>query len=694
MAKNSYNPYYDVNRIYNYKGQYDKAKNSGNSQLAQQIASFAQLNYNNLKSNGYEDVAKSLGDVGYAGAKKIRDKYAMEGKVAIRPYLYNSKLKTKYGMSDADIDKALSFNETTGEVSLGGMNLGSPYSNVDGTTYWNSDDLDAGVEKFIQHSGKEIADNPVSNIPYTSVNDNAQFLFNRQIDDSNKLDSKYDELYNKAMYENPFETPTGQSIMNEYKLKGVQESDNAKAEGGASNSGNIDSYAAANALRQQAAMTSKGQQMAIAAQSEAINNVRGILGDITNKNSIEHDDFRATIGLQQKEESRLFDEQQTEKLNDHKINYDIAEMTGYNPAEWDIENNRYFTNGTLTNPDLDYGIIIEDIDKKLETETDPEERSKLLKQKSEASFARSYKTSPNNYGGKYSQYANPYDLSSYSRGRTQPAIQSEREYNINMGEIANDQTKIENEAYNDFLETQLKSEQEAMNILESYVKNGVPPTQPMLDAAGYSNYTPESFMQAYINNKSAIAKASKVSSGGGTPKAAEADTKDKLSYSAKQGIYDYITGENYTPEGLRARLSSYDWDKYDAEDAKEWLVSNFATDNEVFDVVNSFFGVDSADNAKETESDAEPKGVDVKKYAQKIADDINRVYSVNQSEEGLFAPIHGGNGTYKVDNIAINRVIQTVTNDTALTDDEKTEILHMFGITDQQLIDFYNNNNY
>jgi hypothetical protein len=262
-----------------------------------------------------------------------------------------------------------------------------------------------------------------------------------------------------------------------------------------------------------------------------------------------------------------------------------------------------------------------------------------------------------------------------------------------MGEIANNQAKIENEAYNDFLETQLKSEQEAMNILESYVKNGVPPTQPMLDAAGYSNYTPESFMQAYINNKASIAKANKAGSGGDTPKVTD---KDKLSYSAKQGIYDYITGENYTPEGLRARLSSYDWDKYDAEDAKEWLVSNFATDNEVFNVVNSFFGVDSADNAEETEteSDTEPKGVDVKKYAQKIADDINRVYSVNQSEEGLFAPIHGGNGTYKVDNIAINRVIQTVTNDTALTDDEKTEILHMFGITDQQLIDFYNNNNY
>ena len=591
MAKNLYNPYYDVNQIYNYKGQYDKAKNSGNSQLAQQIASFAQQNYNNLKSNGYEDVAKSLGDVGYSGAKKIRDKYAMEGKVAIRPYLYNSKLKTKYGMSDTDIDKALSFNETTGEVSLGGMNLGSPYSNVDGTTYWDSASLDKGIEDYISHSGITPSKTELINQNNAGVLEKTNSLYDLQMSDHKDMTGKYGELYDKAMYENPFETPTGQSIMNEYKLKGVQVSDNAKAEGGASNSGNIDSYAAANALRQQAAMTAKGQQMAIAAQTEAINNVRGILGDLGGYQQGSYAGMQNTIGLQQSEGSRLFDEQQTEKLNDHSINYDIAEMTGYNPAEWDIKNNRYFTNGTLTNPDLDYGIIIEDIDKKLETETDPEERSKLLKQKSEASFARSYKTSPNNYGGKYSQYANPYDLSSYSRDRTQPAIQSEREYNINMGEIANNQAKIENEAYNDFLETLLKTEQEAMNNLESYVKNGVIPTQPMLDAVGYSNYTPESFMQAYINNKASIAKANKAGSGG-TPKA---DTKEKLSYTAKQGLYDYIANsDDYSPEGLRAKLSSYDWDKYDANDAKEWLVSNLTGNNEAVRVVNNYFGSDNA----------------------------------------------------------------------------------------------------
>ena len=675
MAKNLYNPYYDVNQIYNYKGQYDKAKNSGNSQLAQQIASFAQQNYNNLKSNGYEDVAKSLGDVGYSGAKKIRDKYAMEGKVAIRPYLYNSKLKTKYGMSDADIDKALSFNETTGEVYLGGMNLGSPYSNVDGTTYWDSASLDKGIEDYISHSGITPSKTELINQNNAGVLEKTNSLYDLQISDHKDMTGKYGELYDKAMYENPFETPTGQSIMNEYKLKGVQESDNAKAEGGASNSGNIDSYAAANALRQQAAMTAKGQQMAIAAQTEAINNVRGILGDLGGYQQGSYAGMQNTIGLQQSEGSRLFDEQQTEKLNDHSINYDIAEMTGYNPAEWDIKNNRYFTNGTLTNPDLDYGIIIEDIDKKLETETNPEERSKLLKQKSEASFARNYKTSPNNYGGKYSQYANPYDLSSYSRGRTQPAIQSEREYNINMGEIANNQTKIENEAYNDFLETQLKSEQEAMNILESYVKNGVPPTQPMLDAAGYSNYTPESFMQAYINNKASIAKANKAGSGGGTPKVTD---KDKLSYSAKQGIYDYITGENYTPEGLRVRLSSYDWDKYDAEDVYNYVVDNFPSDKEVQKAVAEYFNVAYVDEDK------------VSNQTKLIADNINARYNT-RTKDGIYVPLSmSSDGTYKI-NGNQNEVIQAVVDNNNLNDTEKMIVLQNLGITQDDLENYLKN---
>ncbi len=669
MANNQYSPYYDVNAIYNYKGQYDKAKTSGNSQLAQEIANMAQQNYTNLRDNGRDDVAKSLSDTGYAGAKAIRDKYAMTGKVAIRPYLYNSKLKTKYGLSDADIDKALSFNETTGEVSLGGMNLGSPYSNVDGTTYWDSTVLDKAIDNYITHSGITPSKTELINQNNAGVLEKTNALYDLQMSDYKDMSQKFGELYDKAMYENPFETPTGQSIMNEYKLKGAQESDNAKASGGASNSGNIDSYAAANALRQQAAMTAKGQQMAIAAQTEAINNVRGVLGEMDGHQQNSYAGMQNTIAFQQLEGSRLFEEQQTEKLNDHNINYDIAEMTGYVPLEWDIQNNRYFTNGTLTNPNLDYGLIIEDIDKKLETETDEVKREELLKQKNEAALARSYKTSPSNYGGKYSQYAGNYDLSGYSRNKTVPAMQSEREYAVNMGMLGN-------EAYNNFIETQLKSEQEAMNILESYVKNGVPPTKYMLDAAGYGNYTPESFMQEYIKNKGLITKASKVSTGS----APKSDDKDKLSDSAKRGIYDYIKGPNYDPEGLRAWLSSYDWDKYDASDVYSYIYNNFGKDKEVMNVVYEYFDIPNPDK--------------VTTAAKTIADTINNENAEDSEEFIANPPIKASENGYTVGDNFAQTVIHMVYNDKSLTDTEAWEVLALFGISEEQVREYEENKNY
>ena len=652
MAKNSYNPYYDVNQIYNYKGQYDKAKNSGDSQLAQQIASYAQQNYNNLRSNGYEDVAKSLGDVGYAGAKKIRDKYAMQGKVAIRPYLYNSKLKTKYGMSDADIDKALSFNETTGEVSLGGMNLGSPYSNVDGTTYWDSASLDKGIEDYISHSGITPSKTELINQNNAGVLDKTNALYDLQMSDHKDLSGKYNELYDKAMNENPFETPTGQSIMNEYKLKGAQAGENAKAEGGASNSGNIDSYAAANALRQQAAMTSKGQQMAIAAQTEAINNVRGILGDIGGSQQNSYAGMQKTIGLQQSEGSRLFDEQQTEKLNDHSINYEIANVTGVVPSTWMTSVNPYFNeDGTLKNENLDYGIEIEKVDEKLKNTEDPVERNRLLNERNYLYAARQYKTNPNNYGGKYAQYAGKqFEGGGYSPLRTLGAQQTEYNYDLGLGTNANEKLGIEygresqkeqnatsdkaveyghEEAmganataekqmaldavitmagagippskdllsaagYGDMTpdefmtsfknsrESFISDEKRAQAVDELYnaVASGMPITKPMLDAAGYTDMTPETFVSLYHTNLGNIYETQKKnnvdSSGKGKTKDNEKEPKKVVSdtkYDAFVKAYD-----EGGKEGLRKELDKFDWNTYDIESVASYFKKNYPND--------------------------------------------------------------------------------------------------------------------
>lgn len=537
MSKNSYNPYSDVNAIYNYKGQYDEAMNSGNSMKAQEIAKAAQQNYNNLKSNDYDDVAKSLADVGYAGAKKIRDKYAMEGKVAIRPYLYNSKLKTKYGMSDADIDKALSFNETTGEVYLGGMNLGSPYSNVDGTTYWDSTVLDKGIDDYISHSGITPSKTELVNQNNAGVLEKTNALNDLQMSDRKEMSGKYGELYDKAMYENPFETPTGQSIMNEYKLKGAQASDNAKAEGGASNSGNIDSYAAANALRQQAAMTSKGQQMAIAAQTEAINNVRGVLGDMGGYQLASNESIQKTIELQQNEGSRLFEEQQTEKLNENQIGYNVAAVTGYVPNSYNRETNMYFTNGTLTNPNLDYGVIIEDTENKLKTESDPEQRKLLQKQLNDAIYARSYKTSPDNYGGKYSKYAD--SMYGYYPTKTLTRDTSEAESNLKKY-VADTEAALERE----------KNESS---------KNGEE-DEEMVEVVDLGTFR---------NNFSDSTERKKILD------------ENQVSYIGgywSQGARDW--GADYGLNAINALLEHFKNKAFvDAEDVKEWLVNNSEKNN-------------------------------------------------------------------------------------------------------------------
>jgi hypothetical protein len=229
-------------------------------------------------------------------------------------------------------------------------------------------------------------------------------------------------------------------------------------------------------------MTSLGQQNALAAQSQRINDVRGILGDLGIYQSGSYEGMQKTIAIE------------------HGINKDVAEVTGVVPYEWELESNRYFTNGTLTNPQLDYGIIIEDIDKKLETETDPDEIARLRQHRKEASVALNYKTSPYNYDGKYAQYAR--DVGGYYYpSSTQSATESERNYNLDdkkaefghmeaLLEFDLDRTKIETSSMTD-------AQKQATTTLLDFVKAGAPITQPMLDAAGFTDYTPESFMAEY-----------------------------------------------------------------------------------------------------------------------------------------------------------------------------------------------------
>lgn len=71
---------------------------------------------------------------------------------------------------------------------------------------------------------------------------------------------RYDDFYDWLKTGNPYETDVAKSIMQYYNAQGGKAANEVTAEGIAQNAGNIDSYAAANALRQQLDFTNAGNQ--------------------------------------------------------------------------------------------------------------------------------------------------------------------------------------------------------------------------------------------------------------------------------------------------------------------------------------------------------------------------------------------------------------------------------------------------
>lgn len=89
---------------------------------------------------------------------------------------------------------------------------------------------------------------------------------------------------NQLDYINNFDVtkqPYYQGIMDQYKLGGYNAAQGAYADGSANNGGNIDSYAAANANRQQLAFTTAGQQAALAAAQQNATNWQNLYSQMS-----------------------------------------------------------------------------------------------------------------------------------------------------------------------------------------------------------------------------------------------------------------------------------------------------------------------------------------------------------------------------------------------------------------------------
>ncbi len=303
----AYNPYNAVSMIHKFKSDWTDADSKGDNVKKFDAETNAQKYYNELKKNGYSALADELSKSNVEQAARRKNFYAQTGRTPTRDYLYS--LGQKYDMSKNDVDKLISYNDITGEISFGGKNIGKPDVEADGVSYWNDTaKLDNAFKDYIDRSG-------TSRQAATAINQENENLFD-----------KYNKEYDDLKKTNPFTTDEAKAILAKYDLAGLTARDNTAASGAGSNGGNIDSYSAANALRQQAALINQGQQAVINSYNSKLEHARNLLSDMG-------------VNIE-----RVFNENETAKNNDVSRKATIADVRGYTPSEWTVQSDPVLKN--------------------------------------------------------------------------------------------------------------------------------------------------------------------------------------------------------------------------------------------------------------------------------------------------------------------------------------------------------------
>lgn len=308
----AYNPYEAVKMIYNLKNDWDKYNSTGDKANATKTKETANPYYQELINNGYANVANTLSNQNYQQAEETYNQIVSQfspqntasaasstPKLSLNQQQINALLtsqdqsprdfQAKYNARDDELwntmnslyDMGNSPENQAFQSEYNGRNneIWNLWNNAQNYNSPESDELRSGTNQRNQ----EIWDlwNNIQNLysnDNQNISDKNNQLWNTVTSDKEDMGGRYNRLeeYN---YSNPFTSEQGKSILERYDLAGLQGRDNEAAVGGAGNSGNIDSYSAANALRQQASLRNLGEQTALAAHSRTVNDGRGILSD-------------------------------------------------------------------------------------------------------------------------------------------------------------------------------------------------------------------------------------------------------------------------------------------------------------------------------------------------------------------------------------------------------------------------------
>ena len=264
MAK-KYNPYNAIKSIVGYKGDYHNEQSFGRDPSASHQAALPY--YQELVDNGYESIAQQLNDLDYTGAKKLLSNYKPDNEFDLDNDYAN--LTGEYGSAqsiinaahpnDASIDKLM--NMGTGTTGMAQEAYNTAQGIATGTTPIQPS---AATQNLLDAYGRD----------YERLNGAIRYDQDGNVV-SGLTTSHYNTGKQQLDYYNNFDItkqPYYQGIMDAYKLGGYNAAQGEYANGAANNGGNIDSYAAANANRQQLAFTTAGMQQAMAmAQQNATN---------------------------------------------------------------------------------------------------------------------------------------------------------------------------------------------------------------------------------------------------------------------------------------------------------------------------------------------------------------------------------------------------------------------------------------
>lgn len=233
MAKSKrYNPYEDAKNILKYKGNYHTAKQMGTNY--DQYKEAAKPYYQNLRFNGYGDLADQFDKSDFIQAQELFK--GLKPDTTVDDYF-------------ADLYSKTAESQSTPKISQAAEDMWNAWNNTNTTL-----------------NGNEI-----------KYDRNGNVVSGLNVD-------HYNTGRNQLGYLNNFDVtaqPYYQGIMNSFQLQGSNAARGEQATGAANNAGNIDSYAQANANRQQLAFTSKGLEAALAAANQNQQNWQTLYDSMT-----------------------------------------------------------------------------------------------------------------------------------------------------------------------------------------------------------------------------------------------------------------------------------------------------------------------------------------------------------------------------------------------------------------------------